>query len=178
LRFYLLVSFGVMLTIALSLQREIAARSTARPEKKVRGRAATARPVVHPIVRRLVLAGVVLSTVALLVTWSLAGHAAGGMQPPLAVSADLLHLFAMALWLGGLAMLNVSLRAADRVADLAAVLPRFSQVAFSCVVVLVLSGSYQAWREDGSIAALTGTTFGKLLLVKIAGVIVLWRASV
>jgi copper transport protein len=112
------------------------------------------------------LAGI--ASLALLCTWPLAGHAVTGRQVPLAVAADLLHLAAMTMWLGGLALVAVSLARVALVAQLAAVLPRFSRVAFTCVVVLVITGTYQAWRELGSIAALTGTPLGRLLLIKLS----------
>jgi copper transport protein len=46
-------------------------------------------------------------------------------------------------------------------------------LAFSCVVVLVITGTYQAWRELGSVSALTSTPLGRLLLVKVSFVAVL-----
>ena len=36
--------------------------------------------------------------------------------------------------------------------------------------MLVASGTYQAWRQVGTFAALTGTTYGRLLLVKFLAV--------
>jgi copper transport protein len=53
------------------------------------------------------------------------------------------------------------------------VLPRFSRVAFTCVVVLVITGTFQAWRELGSFSALAGTPLGRLLLIKVSLVTVL-----
>jgi copper transport protein len=41
------------------------------------------------------------------------------------------------------------------------------------VLVLVATGTYQSWRQVGSLDALVGTTFGRLVLVKIAGVVAL-----
>ncbi|WP_344107952.1 copper resistance CopC/CopD family protein [Kribbella alba] len=114
-----------------------------------------------------------IASLALLCTWPLAGHAVTGRQVPLAVAADLLHLTAMTLWLGGLALVAVSLARPALVLELAAVLPRFSRLAFSCVVVLVITGTYQAWRELGSVSALTSTPLGRLLLVKVSFVAVL-----
>jgi copper transport protein len=77
----------------------------------------------------------------------------------------------MMIWLGGLAVLTICLRPSERAADLAAVLPRFSKVAFGCVLVLVATGSYQAWRQVGSFDALLRTTYGRVLLVKLFAVI-------
>lgn len=104
-------------------------------------------------------------------TWALSEHASTGIQPGVAMPVDVLHLLAVALWLGGLATL---LTALHRVPDLerAAVL-RFSRVAFASVVVLTATGLYQSWRQVGSWSALTGTRYGQLLLVKIGLVVVL-----
>jgi copper transport protein len=50
---------------------------------------------------------------------------------------------------------------------------RFSAIAFGSVVALAATGLYQSWRQVGSWSALTGTTYGQLLLAKIALVAVL-----
>jgi copper transport protein len=122
---------------------------------------------------RPLLAATTASTVALIVTWPLVGHSAAGDGSAAAIIANLVHTFAMTVWLGGLVLILVSLRRAERAADLAAVLPRFSRVALAAVATLVTTGIYMAWREVGSIEALTSTTFGRLLLVKLSGVVVL-----
>lgn len=49
----------------------------------------------------------------------------------------------------------------------AAAVRRFSRLAFGGVLVLVATGIYQSWRQVGSWSALTDTTYGQLLLVKI-----------
>ncbi|MCB5163251.1 copper resistance protein CopC [Streptomyces bambusae] len=104
-------------------------------------------------------------------TWALSEHASTGVQTAIAMPVDILHLLAVAAWLGGLATLLVALY---RVPDLerTAVL-RFSKVAFASVLVLVATGIYQSWRQLGSWSALTGTDYGKLLIIKIGVVAVL-----
>jgi len=89
------------------------------------------------------------------VTFALAGHAATGGQVPFTTLSDVLHVGAMAGWLGGLALLVGCLT--GRVGPLAAVLPRFSRFAFGAVSVLVITGTYQAWRNVGSWSALPDT---------------------
>ena len=113
------------------------------------------------------------ASVALMATFALAGHAATGSASPVAVAVNVLHLMAMSMWLGGLALVAVSLCPASRADDLVTVLPRFSRLAFACVTTIVLTGTYLAWREVGSIAALRSTEYGRLLLVKLIGVVVL-----
>ncbi|MFI9113301.1 copper resistance CopC/CopD family protein [Streptomyces venezuelae] len=98
-------------------------------------------------------------------TWALAEHASTGLQPGIAMPVDILHLLAVAAWLGGLTVLLVSLYKAPSVERSA--VERFSKVAFGAVAVLAATGIYQSWRQVGSWSALTGTRYGQLLLVKI-----------
>ncbi|MEU3721138.1 copper resistance protein CopC [Streptomyces sp. NPDC031705] len=104
-------------------------------------------------------------------TWALSEHASTGIQPGIAMPADILHLLAMATWLGGLTALLVALH---KVADIEReAVRRFSRVAFVSVLVLAVTGVYQSWRQVGSWSALTGTSYGRLLLIKVALVAVL-----
>ncbi|MEU4034121.1 copper resistance CopC/CopD family protein [Streptomyces collinus] len=115
----------------------------------------------------LAVGGVVVAA-GLAASWAMAEHASTGLQPGIAMPVDVLHLLAVAAWLGGLTALLVALyRApAETPVDSAAV-HRFSRVAFGSVVVLVATGTYQSWRQLGSWSAFTGTRYGQLLLVKI-----------
>jgi len=111
-------------------------------------------------------------------TWAGADHSSTGSQVPLAFSADLLHLGAMGIWLGGLAMLGlVVLRGRTDEPEVAeralAAVRTFSTVAACCVATLVATGVYQAWRNIGTWTALTGTDYGRLVLYKAGGLIVL-----
>ncbi|MER6411635.1 copper resistance CopC/CopD family protein [Streptomyces humidus] len=121
----------------------------------------------------LAIGGTVVSA-GLAASWAMAEHASTGLQPGIAMPVDVLHLLAVATWLGGLAALLVSLyRApADRPVEGSAV-QRFSQVAFGSVLALVVTGVYQSWRQLGSWSAFTDTRYGQLLLVKIGLVAVL-----
>ncbi len=111
--------------------------------------------------------------VGLALTWSAAEHASAGVQVPLAVTSSVLHLLATAVWLGGLVALLVTLRGTTD----AATVTRFSRIAFASVTVLAVTGVYQSWRGLGSWQALTGTSYGKLLLAKLAAVAVLLAAA-
>ncbi|MFE6744400.1 FixH family protein [Kitasatospora purpeofusca] len=132
--------------------RELERRAAERPQREAR--------------LGLGVAGLVL-TVALSATWAGADHASVGIQVWLALPLGMLHLVAMALWLGGLAAMLVGLREGigAEVAD------RFSKIAFGAVLVLAATGVYQSWRGLGSWGALTGTDYGRLLLVKTGCVI-------
>ncbi|MFE9930372.1 copper resistance CopC/CopD family protein [Streptomyces sp. NPDC005533] len=104
-------------------------------------------------------------------TWALSEHASTGIQPGIAMPADILHLLAVATWLGGLAALLVALHKVPGIER--AAVRRFSTVAFVSVLVLAVTGVYQSWRQLGSWSALTGTDYGQLLLVKVGLVAVL-----
>jgi copper transport protein len=128
-----------------------------------------------------------LLTVALASTWAVADHAGTGIQVPLAIPSDTIHLSAIGIWLGGLAMLATIVLRRRRIpgprparsparrrnqaatAEAAQAVTRFSPIALGCVAVIVVTGTYQAWRGVGTWGALAGTTYGRLLLVKIAG---------
>ncbi|WP_392973358.1 CopD family protein [Streptomyces sp. LN245] len=72
----------------------------------------------------------------------------------------------MAVWLGGLAALLAALhRPAEPVPP--AVVTRFSRLALTSVAVLAVTGVYQSWRGLGSWDALTSTSYGRLLVVKV-----------
>jgi copper transport protein len=139
--------------------------------------------------RARVTAGVAwgILTVALASTWAVADHAGTGIQVPLSIPSDIVHLSAVAIWMGGLVMIAVILlrrprqagskaagaaarrRGHEATAEAALAVTRFSPIALGCVVAIVMTGTYQAWRGVGTLGALTGTTYGRLLLVKIAG---------
>ncbi|MGW5651795.1 copper resistance CopC/CopD family protein [Streptomyces humi] len=116
----------------------------------------------------LAIGGTVVAA-GLAASWAMAEHASTGLQPGIAMPVDVVHLLAVATWLGGLTALLVALyRApADTPVGSAAV-RRFSQVAFGSVLALVGTGVYQSWRQLGSWSAFTDTAYGQLLLVKIA----------
>jgi copper transport protein len=120
-------------------------------------------------------------------TWAAADHAAVGIQAPAAIVADSAHLLALACWIGGLAMLAlVVLRGTAAGAEgeteagsdgeteagtdaegVRAAVPRFSRLATISVAVIATTGLYQAWRGVGSLGALTGTAYGRLVSVKV-----------
>ncbi|HET9897630.1 MAG TPA: FixH family protein [Streptosporangiaceae bacterium] len=130
-------------------------------------------------------------TAALAATWAAADHAGQGIQVPLALVSDIIHLSSVALWLGGLTMLaaivlrrprtpggKVAASAAVRKSraatqDAIQAVERFSPIALGCVGALLLSGTYQAWRGVGTWPALVDTTYGRLLLIKIGAMLVL-----
>ncbi|MDQ0582080.1 copper resistance CopC/CopD family protein [Streptomyces rishiriensis] len=115
----------------------------------------------------LAIGGTVVAA-GLAASWAMAEHASTGLQPGIAMPVDVLHLLAVATWLGGLTALLIALyRApADRPVEAPAA-RRFSRLAFGSVLVVVATGTYQSWRQLGSWSAFTDTRYGQLLLVKI-----------
>jgi putative copper resistance protein D len=102
-----------------------------------------------------------------------AGHAAGGLglEAIIHQPADVLHLIAASAWVGALIPLVVLLQAAGQeetlIASARTATFRFSTLGIAAVGTLLVTGSINSWYLVGSVAALTGTDYGRLLLVKI-----------
>ena len=104
------------------------------------------------------------------------GHTRAYEPVPLLVVTDVLHLAAGATWLGGLVGLALTLPSlAGRARDAAEVLARFSGVAAGILGLLVVSGTLLGWRIIGSWSGLFGTTYGRLLIIKV-GIVALVAA--
>jgi copper transport protein len=149
-----LVALGLMAVVLVAMSR--------RPVSEA-GAAGSARSAL-PL--PLLVAGGVLG-VGLLLTPGLAGHASTQDLVPLAVVSDVVHLVSVSLWLGGLVMLTAMVLPRRLPDELAVVVPRFSKVAFGAVIAILATGTFQGWREVRSKAALTDTTYGRLLIVKV-----------
>jgi copper resistance protein D len=119
-----------------------------------------------------------LATLASLFLGSLAwsGHASGtpGLAGNVHVAADVLHLVAAGVWLGGLLPLALLFAAARRTTDPAvasvirAATLRFSTLGVIAVGTLLATGSVNTYLLAGSLQALVATHYGHFLLVKIA----------
>jgi putative copper export protein/mono/diheme cytochrome c family protein len=104
-----------------------------------------------------------------------AGHGAStlGAVGDVQLAGDVLHLVASGVWLGGLLPFAVTLVAARRQGLGGLVLARsattrFSMLALAGVVVLFCTGIVNTYVLAGSVPALLGTPYGRLLIVKIA----------
>ena len=116
-----------------------------------------------------------LAAVLLLgIAWT--GHAAGtiGQIGKIHLAADALHLFAAAVWIGGLVPLLLLLRAAREHNDetwaaiAAHVTRRFSTLGIIGVGTLLVTGVVNSWILVGSAEGLVRTDYGRLVLAKIA----------
>lgn len=101
-------------------------------------------------------------------TFSDVGHPATTSPTWLSIGADMIHILAVATWLGGLVMLLGAVLPRREPAELRAVLPGFSRVAIIAIVALVASGTYSAFRGIGTVHAIFTTTYGQLVVGKVA----------
>lgn len=113
----------------------------------------------------MLLAAVYLGTLA----W--AGHAAATLPDAWRawhLGSDVLHVLAAGAWLGALPALAHRLRSAQPAIALPEIVQRFSVLGIFCVLVLLASGIVNACFLVGSFAALFGTPYGRVLIVKLA----------
>ncbi|HEX9108349.1 MAG TPA: copper resistance protein CopC, partial [Longimicrobiales bacterium] len=102
---------------------------------------------------------------------ALSGHAAAAPRlAALAIAADTAHVLGAAGWLGSLLALVVAGIPAVRGKSGAAaeLVNAFSPTALSFAGLTVASGVFSAWLHVGSIAALGSSSYGRMLLVKLA----------
>jgi copper transport protein len=122
------------------------------------------------IVELMSVTGALLAAAAVLLMPGSSGHASQTSPRGLSVILDWLHLITGSVWLGGLLGLLVlwfSLPAAGRVAGLSVVVPRFSNVAFVSVLLLLGTGTWATINHMPTLNALWLTGYGVAILVKI-----------
>jgi len=113
--------------------------------------------------------GVAAAAAAVILIPGAAGHAAQTSPRALAVTLDWLHVGSASLWIGGLAGLVIlwtTAVPARRVAGLAVVVPRFSNVALVSVAVLLGSGIWASVLKLPILSALWTTSYGQAIIVK------------
>ena len=116
------------------------------------------------------LTGALLAGIAVLLLPGSAGHAAQTSPRGISVILDWLHLITGSLWLGGLIGLIIlwsSVGASQRVSSLSVVVPRFSNVAFLSVLLLLGTGTWATINHMPALDALWLTGYGVAILVKI-----------
>jgi putative copper resistance protein D len=133
-------------------------------------------PLMRPVWRAagVYYAGFTLAA-ALLASLVIASHAAAGEGTMLVVQlvADMSHLLAAGIWLGALIPLALLLSWCRR-NDLAwsgavaqEATRRFSLMGIATVSTLLVTGLFNAWQLVGGIPQLVGTSYGRLLLIKL-----------
>jgi copper transport protein len=116
---------------------------------------------------RLVLFAPLMAGIAY--TFSAVGHPRTTDPVWLSIALDMLHLLAIAVWIGGVVMLLFALLPRVQAADLGRIMPVWSRVAFVAVAVIAVTGAYAAWRGIGSWRAVFTTEYGLLVDAKIVG---------
>jgi copper transport protein len=114
--------------------------------------------------------GAVAAAAATLIIPGAAGHAAQQSPRGFSLLFDWLHLVSGSLWLGGLVGLLVlwsTTRSETRAPALSTIVPRFSNVAFASVLVLLGTGTGATVLHMPAINALWETGYGVAILVKI-----------
>ncbi len=105
---------------------------------------------------------------------ALTGHAAGSENlGALLIPADTLHVLAAGTWIGGLLFVlaaeGMERRRGGRDGSLLAdIVPVFSPVALVAAGLLVATGTVASFVHVESVGALFSTTYGRLLLTKVA----------
>jgi copper transport protein len=118
------------------------------------------------------LAGV--AAVALAASPALEGHAAASPHlTTLGIAIDTFHVLGASGWLGSLLCVlaigaPIALGSGQRWQNVATLVEAFSPVALTCAGLTALTGLASAWLRLGSIGALTGTAYGRVLIVKLA----------
>jgi copper transport protein len=109
-----------------------------------------------------------LVAIGLAMTPGFAGHAGTGDWTFFAVVFDTIHVLAMSVWLGGLVVLLIAALGGGFSGGLRHALITFSRLAFTCVMALIATGLFAAWRQVGfRISGYTSTSYGRILLVKL-----------
>ncbi len=92
------------------------------------------------------------------------GHAGMGQSHTAATISLGLHIAAVSLWVGGLAVTVGVVRLDASMAP--TLLPRFSMLALGCVLVVAETGLLNASLRAGAASAMVGTSYGALCLAK------------
>ncbi len=104
-----------------------------------------------------------LAAAGALTAVALGGHGGSADRWPVAFIDTLIHVYAMSVWLGGVAVLALLAPAHSRVA-------RWHRVALGHVALVIVSGVILAVLQVDPVAALGTTTYGIVLLVKAGAV--------
>ena len=113
-------------------------------------------------------------TLVLIGTSSMIGHGAASGETP-AVILDYIHNFVAAVWIGGtiyfvftLLPTFSQLDGAKREKMTLVLIPRFSIMFIVAVGIVIITGPTLMWFLESDIGLITGSVYGKLILVKIS----------
>jgi copper transport protein len=109
--------------------------------------------------------GIVGVALGALTTHGMLSHASS--RGLLASAADVVHLGAVVVWLGGLVMLAVVVLPRRRSSELSFIVPRWSQLAFGAMSTAVLAGALLLLLISPRWSALPNSSYGRFLLIKL-----------
>jgi copper resistance protein D len=114
-------------------------------------------------------AGLLILAAVILTAQTMTSHAVAQIEDRLLLAAaDLLHQAGAAVWIGGIPYLLIALKQCTDPITWRRVGKRFSHIAMISVAVIVAAGLIMAVAYTGSIAAIYGTTYGVMVLTKVA----------
>lgn len=119
--------------------------------------------------------GATLAGLGALGTHGMLSHAYA--RGSLAWATHVVHMAAVAVWLGGLAVLVLVVLPRRRRDELSDLVPRWSRLAFACVATAGVAGTLLLILISPQWAALPGSAYGRLLLVKLTLVALLLVAA-
>ena len=115
-----------------------------------------------------------VTALILIATTTMMGHGASTeMAPPIIL--DYVHNLLSSIWIGGViffgfivlpAITKLDYDVRDKIT--ASLLPRFSAMIIIALGILIITGPTLLWFLDSNVDSLTGSTYGKLILAKIA----------
>lgn len=97
------------------------------------------------------------ATVGALGAEAFAGHAASAPAPAISIGMQAIHIVAMGVWLGGLAILAFRRE----------ILTDYRKAALPAVGILIVTGTYNSFVEIQSLRQLTSTVYGRVLIAKL-----------
>jgi copper transport protein len=157
-----------LLLAARALRRDIVPELHLSPHEGGRVALAARAP-------RWIVAPIGVGAAYLAVTPALAGHASVESPVALFFPSVVLHVLAASVWVGGIACLLLVLPGATRQLEpaersrlLLATLARFSPLALAAVSAIALTGAVQAYIDVRTFNSLFHTTYGALILAKVA----------
>lgn len=113
-------------------------------------------------------------TLGLIGTSSMIGHGAASGETP-AIILDYIHNFVAAVWIGGIIYFVFTLlptfsqlEEAKREKMTLVLIPRFSIMFIVAVGIVIITGPTLMWFLESDVGLITGSVYGKLILVKIS----------
>lgn len=115
-----------------------------------------------------------VATLGLIGTSSMIGHGAASGETP-AIILDYIHNFVAAVWIGGIIYFVFTLlptfsqlEEVKREKMTLVLIPRFSIMFIVAVGIVIITGPTLMWFLESDVGLITGSVYGKLILVKIS----------